>query len=93
MNRRLEATPAFDRAVKRWLKLRPEGATALQTTLHRLAADAFDPSLHTHKLRGKLADRLACSAGYDVRVLFRIVGGAAGETIQLLALGTHDEVY
>jgi hypothetical protein len=51
------------------------------------------PSLLTHKLRGPLAGCWACSAGYDLRVVFEYVQHQGAEAILLLALGTHDEVY
>jgi mRNA-degrading endonuclease YafQ of YafQ-DinJ toxin-antitoxin module len=35
----------------------------------------------------------ACSAGYDLRILFEFVSRKGVEEIVLLTLGTHDEVY
>jgi mRNA-degrading endonuclease YafQ of YafQ-DinJ toxin-antitoxin module len=34
------------------------------------ALDAAHASLRTHKLRGSLAGCWACSAGYDLRIVF-----------------------
>jgi len=59
----------------------------------QLEEDAFHPSLRTHKLKGRLADRWACSAGYDLRVLFRFVVHEEVEAILLLTVGGHEEVY
>ena len=55
----------------------------------------FDSSLGTHKLEGKLADLLACSCGYDCRVVFAIETNKESneKVIVLLDVGTHDEVY
>ena len=55
----------------------------------------FAPQLETHKLKGKLSGSWACSAGYDLRIVFDFVKSEKSNTddILLLAIGTHDEVY
>ncbi len=55
--------------------------------------DAFDARLKTHKLKGDLVGVWACSAGYDLRILFEFVTHSNAEAILLLTIGTHDEVY
>ena len=40
-----------------------------------LLEDPFDPALETHKLKGKLAGAWACSAGYDLRIVFDFCPG------------------
>jgi len=70
-----------------------EAAEDLRGTLELLAEDAFDPRLKTHKLKGKLAGSWACSAGYDLRIVFQFVRHRGAEAILLEAVGTHDEVY
>jgi mRNA-degrading endonuclease YafQ of YafQ-DinJ toxin-antitoxin module len=62
-------------------------------TLALLAEDAYHPSLRTHKLTGCLVGSWACSAGYDVRVVFSFVKHHGSEAILLETIGTHDEVY
>jgi mRNA interferase YafQ len=42
---------------------------------------------------GKFADRWACSAGYDLRIIFKFVQNEGSQAILLLNVGTHDEVY
>lgn len=93
MSRLLLRSPAFARDLRAWLKSHPGTAETLKATLEQLSADAAHPSLRTHKLRGTLANCWACSAGYDVRVVFEFVQHENAEAILLLALGTHDEVY
>ena len=93
MRRTLLRSPAFGRDVRRWLKSHPPCAAAIEEALEQLSADAAHPSLRTHKLRGPLAGCWACSAGYDLRVVFEYVQHEGREAILLLALGTHDEVY
>jgi mRNA-degrading endonuclease YafQ of YafQ-DinJ toxin-antitoxin module len=74
-------------------KKHPEAAPTLQAALEALAEDAFHPSLKTHKLKGELAGSLACSAGYDLRIVFRLVQHEGAEAILVQTVGTHDEVY
>jgi mRNA interferase YafQ len=86
-------SPAFARDLRAWLKSHPRTVTTVEATLEQLSADPSHPSLRTHKLRGPLAGCWACSAGYDLRVVFEYVQHQEAEAILLLALGTHDEVY
>jgi mRNA-degrading endonuclease YafQ of YafQ-DinJ toxin-antitoxin module len=91
--RALVRSPAFIRAARKFVKRLPGSATAIRAALALLAEDAFDPRLRTHKLQGPLANRWACSAGYDLRIVFEFVEHEGAESILLLTVGTHDEVY
>lgn len=93
MKRTLLRSDAFVRDAKRLAKKQPEAAESLRSTLELLADDASHPQLKTHKLKGKLAGSWACSAGYDLRVVFQFVQHEKAEAILLLTVGTHDEVY
>ena len=93
MRRTLLRSPAFGRDLRRWLKGHSDTAASIEATLEQLSADAAHSSLRTHKLRGPLAGCWACSAGYDLRVVFEYTQHEDEEAILLLALGTHDEVY
>jgi mRNA-degrading endonuclease YafQ of YafQ-DinJ toxin-antitoxin module len=55
----------------------------------------FAPQLETHKLKVKLSGSWACSAGYDLRIVFDFVKAEKDteDDIFLLAIGTHHEVY
>jgi addiction module RelE/StbE family toxin len=93
MKRALLPSKAFIRSAKRLTKRDPSIAVDLEAVLELLAEDAFHPSLRTHKLKGKLAKSWACSAGYDLRVVFQLVQHEGKEALLLEAAGTHDEVY
>ena len=93
MKRVLLRSNAFVRAAKRLVKKRPDVAEDLRPTLELLAEDAFHPKLKTHKLKGNLEGSLACSAGYDLRILFEFVQHEGAEAMLLQTVGTHDEVY
>jgi mRNA-degrading endonuclease YafQ of YafQ-DinJ toxin-antitoxin module len=81
------------RAAKTVVRKDPQKAVSLQSALELLAAEAFHPRLETHRLRGALEGSWACSAGYDLRIAFRLVEYEGAEAILLETVGTHDEVY
>ena len=93
MKRLLLPSKAFVRSARRFVHKHPRLGPELQLRLELLAADAFHPQLRTHKLKGKLAGSWACSAGYDLRIVFQFVGHGGEEAILLEGVGTHDEVY
>ena len=86
---------AFRKSYKKLAKKRPDLRENMAAALKLLAQDPFLPQLETHKLKGKLSGSWACSAGYDLRIVFDFVRGEKGEDddILLLAVGTHEEVY
>ena len=93
MKRPLPRSSAFVRAAQKVVKKYPQNAIELQSALELLQVDAFHRSLRTHKLKGELKDSWACSAGYDLRIVFRFVPHQGSEAILLESVGTHDEVY
>ena len=93
MRRQLLRSSFFVRAARQATKGDARVAGAIHAALTLLEQDAFHPHLRTHKLRGKLQGSWACSAGYDLRVVFRFVELDGVETGLLESVGTHDEVY
>lgn len=93
MKRQLLRSSAFVRAARKLVKRNPGIADNLRSTLELLSEDAFHPRLRTHKLKGPLADSWACSAGYDLRLVFTFVESEGNEAILLQTVGTHEEVY
>lgn len=94
--RRLVWSNTFRRALRRTLRRQPHLRAPIESTLRLLAEDPFAPRLATHKLKGKLAGTWACSAAYDLRILFEFVRpGREGEEddVFLIEIGTHEEVY
>jgi mRNA interferase YafQ len=84
---------AFVRSARKVVKKQPQIAQNLQNTLELLCIDPFNPQLRTHKLKGELKDSWACSAGYDLRIVFKFVEFEGTQAILLESIGTHDEVY
>lgn len=93
MRRLVLRSAAFVRVARRLVKKNPETGPILHSTLESLAEDAYDPALKTHKLKGELAGSWACSAGYDLRIVFEFVQHQGAEAILLQTVGTHEEVY
>jgi len=93
LKRLLLPSTTFIRSGRRFARKHPQAASELQLALTLLAEDAFHPRLKTHKLKGKLIGSWACSAGYDLRVVFQFVNHKGEEAILLESVGTHDEVY
>lgn len=93
MKRALLRSNTFIRAARHFLKRHPQLKEDLQEALLLLSEDAFNPKLKTHKLKGELLGSWACSAGYDLRIIFEFVEFENAEAILLQTLGTHDEVY
>ncbi len=86
---------AFTKSFKRRMRKRPDLHNDIAEALKLLVVNPFAPQLETHKLKGKLLGSWACSAGYDLRVVFDFVKAEKNreDDILLLAIGTHDEVY
>ena len=85
----------FTRAAQKLARRKPELLDALEAALKQLEKEPFIASLRTHKLSGDFAGCWACSAGYDLRIVFEFVRPRkTGEMeIHLLNIGSHDEVY
>jgi mRNA interferase YafQ len=93
MSHGLLQSPMFIRAVRKMLNERPDAAQDLRSALRQLEDDPYHPSLRTHRLQGELRHAWACSAGYDLCVLFRFVRHKEKPAILLQTVGTHYEVY
>lgn len=91
--RKLIWSKTFIRAFKKVVKRQPEMRGEIEDTLRLLFKDPFIPQLEVHKLKGKLEDSWACSAGYNLRIIFDFVKGDDEDNIFLIEIGLHEEVY
>ncbi|MBI4699309.1 MAG: type II toxin-antitoxin system mRNA interferase toxin, RelE/StbE family [Nitrospirae bacterium] len=89
MKRKIEYSPVYLRQAKKIAKKYPHLKGTYTELIEKLSQNPFDPSVHTHALSGKLKGKHACSLTYDLRVICII----ADESIHLLEIGSHDEVY
>lgn len=90
---KLVLSKTFVRDAKRFLKNNPNFEQIVKLTLKLMEEDIFNPKLKTHRLKGKLKNSFACSAAYDLRIVFEFVDQDGETAILLQTLGTHDEVY
>jgi mRNA interferase YafQ len=93
--RQLVLTPKFERAFHRVTAKNPALQPQIETVLRRMAEDLADPRLKTHRLSGRLAGLFACSVAYDCRIVFskQKHPKTGEETLLLVNIGTHEEVY
>ena len=94
--RTLVLSKTFERSYQKFTGKKSALKISIAKALLKLQLDPYDPALRTHKLSGKLAAYLACSCGYDCRIVFTIEKDLATpntENIVLLDIGTHDDVY
>lgn len=90
---KLIPSKTFIRDTKRFLKHDPKLENNVRLTLQLMEEDVFNPKLKTHRLKGKLKNSFACSAAYDLRIVFEFIEQEDETAILLLTIGTHDEVY
>jgi mRNA interferase YafQ len=96
LERNLVLSKAFEKSYQKFAKKNQDLRTSINKALLKLQHDVYDPTLRTHKLSGTLAAYLACSCGYDCRIIFIIEKDPTDSTIEniiLLDIGTHDDVY
>jgi addiction module RelE/StbE family toxin len=88
-------TPKSLRAFKRLTRKNPSLRPLIEQTLRQLTQDPFQPSLHTHKLKSELSNVWSCSIDYSYRILFEFIekSDSGEDSLLLINLGTHDEVY
>jgi mRNA-degrading endonuclease YafQ of YafQ-DinJ toxin-antitoxin module len=81
--------PRFKRNLRGFLKRHPELGEVLQEKLTLLERNPMDSRLKTHRLTGKLKHCFAAWITYEYRLVFSL----DDNSVFLLAIGTHDEVY
>ena len=70
---KLIISSAFQRTAKRLSTKGVLTRKAFFEALHLLEHDIAHPRLKTHKLKGEFDGHWACSLGYDLRIIFRLV--------------------
>ena len=90
MKRMLIRSNTFITAAQKVVKKDARTAEVIKSTLDLLSEDIYHVRLKTHKLKGNLKGSLACSAGYDLRIVFKIVQHKDLEVILLETIGIHD---
>ena len=93
MNRIVLST-SFIKAYKKFIKRFPFLKEKVDDSIRLLDKDIYNIKLQSHKLSGKLVGAMACSCGFDCRIVFSLEKDKNGsDIILLISIGTHDEVY
>lgn len=86
---RIETTSRFDRRLIAFVKAHPDLRERTRTLIDRLAENPFDSRNKTHKLSGKLKEFLGADITWSYRIMFLL----DDESITLINIGSHNEVY
>jgi len=74
-------------------RLSPHQQARVKQALCQVLVDLSDPQLRAHRLKGQFAGTISISAGGDLRIHLRLVGGG-GSTVAIVdAVGTHSQLY
>ena len=90
---KLVLSPHFKKAYKKFVRKSPHLQEQIDSAIKLLEIDFYDAKLKTHKLSGELFGCYACSCGYDCRIVFTVEEDDNVQTILLITIGTHDEIY
>ena len=85
-------TSKFKKSAERFIRQNPQLIELFKLTIKEIESDPFRSSLKTHKLKGQLSSCFASSINYNYRIVFKI-SDSDTNCIELLNIGTHDEVY
>jgi len=85
----LVVSSRFKRNLKRFLRKYPKLEPIIKEKLNALSRDLRHKDLKTHKLTGRLKNFFAISITYEHRLIFSI----QEDSLFLLAIVAHDEVY
>ena len=85
-------TSKFLKASEKLLNNNPELINQFKNCIKLLEENPFIPSLRTHKLKGKLSEFYSSSLNFSFRIVFELKNNDI-DTIILLNIGRHDEVY
>lgn len=75
--------------LKKLKKKNPKLLLKVKKQLHLFEKNHKHPSLHSHKLKGKLQDTWSISIEDNIRMLYTLKKGEA----LFVDIGTHDKVY
>lgn len=84
-------TSRFQRRLRRFLRQHPELDPVVDRVLRDVKEDPYRPRLALHTLSGRFAGQHAVSVTNEYRIRLLII--IRDNEIELLDIGTHDEVY
>lgn len=89
MKLKLRYSAAYLKQARKIAEKNPQLRQPYTELLDKLSDDPFEPTLHTHPLKGKLKGKYACSLTHSLRIVFEL----GNDFIALIDIGSHDEVY
>lgn len=81
----------FKKVAKKFFKKHPEVISRYKKTMNLIIEDPFHPSLRLHKLSGDLEGTYSISITMQYRITLEFY--IEGNSIILLNIGSHEEVY
>lgn len=84
-------TESYIRRARKFIKRHPDVVGQYEKTLKLLESNPSHPSLHLHKLGGKLSGLYSVSINVTYRISLEFL--IQDDTIIPVNVGTHDEVY
>ena len=81
----------YEKKERKFFNRHPDLLTRYATVLNKLKENPFDTSLRTHKLKVSLEAFYSCSLTYEYRLICSFI--IQDDTIILVDIGSHDEVY
>jgi addiction module RelE/StbE family toxin len=77
--------------VKQYTKLNRSKRDSVDTAIRIFEKNPLTPELMNHALKGKLQGKRAISAGFDLRIVFKVNGDYV--LVEMLGAGSHNQVY
>ncbi|MFA5821129.1 MAG: plasmid stabilization protein [Candidatus Gracilibacteria bacterium] len=84
-------TESYEKRAARFLKQHPQLINQYRKTLILLSTNPAHPSLHLHKLRGKLSPLHSVSINRSYRITLQFI--IKKDSIIPIDVGKHDDVY
>ena len=87
--RALSVSKSAKRKIEAFLKKQPALRSKVERVIGVLLQDTFSAGLDTHKLSGKLGYLYSASITYEYRIVFYF----DTDTVYIVNIGSHEEVY
>ena len=90
---KLNLTNKFKKQSSKLISKNPSLRNKLSETFRILSENPFDSTLKTHKLKGYQQELWSLSLTYDLRIIIQFHDKEDEKYIDLLTIGTQDQVY
>lgn len=87
---KIETTGNFDNQYLRLIQNDQELKPVIRSVLKMFRSNTKDSRLYNHALRKRLKGKRAIAVTDDIRIIYERIGI---NTVRLIAIGTHKEVY